>query len=69
MIFLYFVFHVSHIATTLMVLKPALCLHMTLFNVGAIGVRDVDPACRCHRNSIIPDNIFIVNIAQCINCS
>ena len=45
-----FVFSFSwlHFAITLRVLKPVLCFHMTSFNYGAKGVRDVDPAGRCH---------------------
>ena len=43
-----FPFHRLHFATTLRVLKPVLCFHMTSFDYGAKGVRDVDPTCRCH---------------------
>ena len=68
MIVLYYVFHGLHFATTLRVLKPVLCFHMTSFNYGAKEVRDVDPACRCHRSNIMPDSIFSVNIAQCVTC-
>ena len=62
--FLFFFFF----ATTFMVLKPVLCFHMTSFNYGAKGVRDVDPACRCYQSNIVPDSIFSVNIAQCVTC-
>ena len=65
---LYFHFHRLHFATTLRVLKPVLCFHMTPFNYGAKGVRDIDPACRCHQSNIIPDSIFSVNIAQSVTC-
>ena len=41
---------------------------MTPFNYGAKGVRDVDPACRCHQSNIKPDSIFSVSIAQCVTC-
>ena len=51
------------------VLKPVLCFHMTSFNYGAKGVRDVDPTCRCHQSNIMPDSIFSVNIAQCVTRS
>ena len=68
MILLYFLFRGLHFATTLRVLKPVLCFHMTSFNYGAKEVRDVDPACRCHRGNIMPDSIFSVNIAQCLTC-
>ena len=61
--------HGLHFATTLRVLKPVLCFHMTSFNYGAKGVRDVDPTCRCHQSNIMPDSIFSVNIAQCVTCS
>ena len=66
--FLFFLFHGLHYATTLRVLKPVLCFHMTWFNYGAKGVKDVDPACRCHQSNIMPDSIFSVNIAQCVTC-
>ena len=45
-----------------------LCFHMTSFNYGAKGVRDVDHACRCHLSNIMPDSIFSVNIAWCVTC-
>ena len=38
-----FLFHGLHCATTLIVLKPVLCFHMTSYNYGTEGVRDVDP--------------------------
>ena len=41
---------------------------MTPFNYGAKGVRDVDPACRCHQSNIKPDSIFSVSITQCVTC-
>ena len=63
-----FLFHRSHFATTLSVLKPVLWFHMTSFNYGAKGVKDVDPACRCHQSNIMPDSIFSVSIAQCVTC-
>ena len=50
------------------VLKPVLCFHMTSFNYGFKGVRDVDPACRCHQSNIMSDSMFSVNIAQCVTC-
>ena len=50
------------------VLKPVLCFHMTSFNHGSKGVRDVDPACRCHQSNIMSDSMFSVNIAQCVTC-
>ena len=68
MIVLYFLFHGLHFATTLRVLKPVLCFHMTSFTYGAKGVRDVDPASRCHQSNIIPNSIFSVNIAECVTC-
>ena len=49
-------------------LKPVLRFQMISFNYGAKGVRDVDPACRCHQSNIMPDSIFSVNIAQCVIC-
>ena len=68
MIALYFLFHGLQFATTLRVLKPVFCFHMTPFNYGARRVKDVDPACRCHQSNIIPGSIFSVNIAQCVTC-
>ena len=65
----YFLFIGLHFATTLRVLKPVLCFHMTSFNYGAKGVRDVDPTCRCHQSNIMSDSIFSVNIAQCVTRS
>ena len=56
----------SHFAITLRVLKPVLCFQMTSNNYGAKGLRDVDPACRCHQSNIMFDSIFSVNIAQCV---
>ena len=47
-------------------LKPVLCFHMTSFNYGAKGVRDVEPTCRCHQSNIMPGSIFSVNITQCV---
>ena len=67
MIVLYFLFHGLHFATTLRVLKPVLCFHMASVN-GAKGVRDVDPARRCHQSNIIPNSIFSVNIVECVTC-
>ena len=54
--------------TTLRVLKPVLCFHMTSLNCVAKGVRDVDPICRCHQSNSMPDSIFSVNIAQYVTC-
>ena len=67
-IVLCFVFHGLHFSTSLRVLKPVLCFHMTSLNYGAKGVRDVNPTCICHKSNIMPDSIFIINIAQCITC-
>ena len=63
---LYFLFCGLHFATTLRVLKPVLCFHMTSFNYGAKGVRNAELNCRCHQSNIIPDNSFSVNITQCV---
>ena len=63
-----FIFHGLHFATTLTVLTPVSCFHITSFNYGAKEVRDADPACGCHQSNIIPDSIFSVNIAQCVTC-
>ena len=60
------IFHGLHSTTSLTVLKPVLCFHMTSFNYGAKGVRDVDLTCSCHQSYIIPDSIFSANIAQCV---
>ena len=51
--------------------SPQFVLHwkkMTSFNYGAKGVRDVDPAFRCHQSNIMPDSIFSFNIAQWVTC-
>ena len=66
MIVWYLPFHGLHFATTVRVLTPVLCFHMTSFNYGAKGVRDVEPTCRCHQSNIMPDSNFNVNIAQCV---
>ena len=42
----YFPFHELRFETTLRVLKPVLCFHMTSFNYDAKRVMDVDPSCR-----------------------
>ena len=63
---LYFLFHGLQFVITLRVLKPVLCFHMTSFNYGAKGVRDVDPA--CHRSNITHDSTFSVSIAQFVAC-
>ena len=68
MIVWYFPFHTLQFTTTLSVLKPELCFHMTSFNYGVKGVGDVDPTCRCHQSNIMPDSIFSVNIIQCVTC-
>ena len=68
-IILYFLFHGLHLATTLRVLNPVLCLHMTLFNQGAkAGVRDEDHTCRYHQSNIMRDSILsvIVCIYVCV---
>ena len=64
----YFLFDWLHFPTTFMVSKPALRFHMASFNYGTKGVKDVDPACRCHQSNIMPDSIFSVNIAQSVTC-
>ena len=50
-------------------LKSVLCFHMAfIYGTKGEGVRDVDPACRCHQSNVMPDSIFNVNIAQCVTC-
>ena len=63
-----FYFSGLNFATTLRVLSEVLCFHMTSFNYGAKGVRNVDSACRCHQSNTMSDGIFSVNIAQCVIC-
>ena len=67
-IVLCFVFHGLHFSTSLMMLKPVLCFHMTSLNYGSKGVRDVNATCICHKSNIMPDSILIINIAQCVTC-
>ena len=38
------------------------------FRYGAKGVRDIDRTCRCHQINVMPDNIFSVNVTQCMTC-
>ena len=64
-----FLFHGLHFATTLRVLNPVLCFHMTSFNYGTKWVRNVGPTCRCHQSNIMSVTIFSVNIAPCVACS
>ena len=39
---------------------------MTSFNYGAKGVREVDPACRCHQSNVMPDSFNIVQSVTCL---
>ena len=48
----------SFLATTITVLKPALCYYMTSFHYGGKKARDVGLTCRCHLSNIMPDSIF-----------
>ena len=51
-------------------LKSVLCFHMAfIYGTKGEGVRDVDPACRCHQSNVMPDSIFSVNIVQWVTCS
>ena len=68
LIVLYFLLHGLHFVITLRVLKLVSSFHMTLFHYGAKGVKDIDRTGRCHQSNIMPDNIFSVNITQCITC-
>ena len=40
-------------------LKPVLRFQMISFNYGAKGVRDVDPACRCHQRAMLCLIVFL----------
>ena len=63
-----FLLHGLNFVITLIVLEFELSFHMILFHYGIKGVRDIDRTCRCHQSIIMPDNVFSVNITQCINC-
>ena len=43
-------------------LKLTLQFHMISYNDGAMKVRDLDCTCKYHKNHIISDNAFSVNI-------
>ena len=65
LIVLYFLLHLLNFVR---VLKLGLSFHMTLFHYGAKWVRNIERTCRCRQSYIMPDNIFSVNITQCITC-
>ena len=48
----------SFIATTIMILTPPSCYHMTSFNYGGKKARDEGLTYRCHQSNVIPDSIF-----------
>ena len=52
------VFSESFIATTIMMLTPPSCYHMTSFNYGGKKARDEGLTYRCHQSNVIPDSIF-----------
>ena len=68
LIVLYFLLHGLHFVITLRVLKLVSSFHMTLFHYGAKGVKDIDRTGGYHQSNIMPDNMFSVNITQCITC-
>ena len=49
-------------------LKLVLFFHMTSFNCGAKGVRDVDPTWGKHQGNIMSDSIFSVSVAHFVIC-
>ena len=68
LIVLHFLLCVLNFVITLKILKLVSSFHMTLFHYGAKGAMGIDCTCRCHQSNIMSDNIFSVNITQCIIC-
>ena len=56
-------------ATTITVLKPVSCDHVTSFNYDDKKVRDVGLTCWCHLSNIMTDSIFHESMRQGITCS
>ena len=61
------IFFKLSLATTVTVLKPVSCDHVT-FNYDDKKTRDVGLACWCHLSNIMPDSIFHKSIRQWITC-
>ena len=57
------VFELS-LATTITVLKPVSCDHVTSFNYDGKKARDVGLTCWCHLSNIMPDGIFHESMRQ-----
>ena len=55
--------------TTIMVLTPDSCDHVTSFNYDDKKARDEGLTCWCHLNNIMPDSIFHESIRQGMTCS
>ena len=57
------------LATTITVLKPVSCDHVTSFNYDDKKARDVGLTCWCHLSNIMPDSIFHESMRERITCS
>ena len=57
------------LATTITVLKPVSCDHVTSFNYDDKKARDVGLTCWCHLSNIMPDSIFHESMTQGITCT
>ena len=55
--------------STIMVLKPVSCDHVTTFNYDDKKARYVGLTCWCHLSNIMPDSIFHESMRQEITCS
>ena len=56
------------LATTIRVLKPVSCDHLTSFNYDDKKARDVGLTCWCHLSNNMPDSIFHESMRQGITC-
>ena len=52
------VFSELPLATTIALLTPISCYHVTSFDYGGKKARDVGLTCRCHLSNVMPDSIF-----------
>ena len=55
--------------TTITVMKPVSCDHVTSFNYDNKKARDVGVTCWCNLRNIMPDSIFHKSMRQGITCS
>ena len=56
------------LATTITVLKPVSCDHVTSFNYDDKKARDVGLTCWCHLSNNMPDSIFHESMRKGITC-